>query len=406
MKKSFILALLLMSLAVQAQTVELKSVKQPFYRVIEWKGMGTITLSRDPSFTQQQVDMEMVGLGGKPIWHQVLNPMVKEPHYISEDGGKYAYFLEHLEPQNGKIFVHQLSAAGNIKTKNLDFLAAVKLLGKFPINELEVVDIVTTNKALVWLFKYTDKSSEKFYTIAVSVTHHNFNMFAHIVSENATGKSKEERQIAWYLAGEDGDNLVYAARVHAGKEAGWKIKKFSPKGLQIEELVLDQRGTNFLSHNRIGFSRRGSALLKRIEPSEKGTLIFAEGSYYVGGVESDGSTTVLHSYKWEGKEWKSFRKSSVSGYNPKKELEVGYFKMSEGMGWFVRNGAGIGHFHPFVSESTIVSGPIEQDTYNPSRLLTADFPTKFVEDLGSSWLVFDPKQLPAKNTITVEFIQK
>lgn len=406
MKKSFILLLLICTNYVFAQPFQVESPKQPFYRIIEWKGRGSILLSRDPSFTQKQVDMQLIGPDGKTTWQQVLNPMVEEPYFISEDGGKYAYFLESLEPKNGHLFIHQLSAAGNIKTSNLNFLAAVKRLGDFPVNDLEAVDIVTTEKALVWLFRYTDKSKDKIFTIAVSMTHHNFTLFAYVVSENATAKSKVENQIAWYIAGEKGENIIFAARVHAGKESGWRIQEFSPKGVLINQEVLDQNGTDFIAHDRVGFGRRGSALLKRVEPSEKGTLLYAEGHFYVGGIVNAEDKYYLQTYIWEDKKWKLLNKNSIEVYNPKKGLEVGYFRMSEGMGWFVRNTKGFGYLHPYASGDVVACGPIEQDTYNPSRLLTAEFPTKFVELLETKWLVFDLGQLPAKGTVTFEFIQK
>lgn len=409
MKKSLLALFLICTNYLVAQTFEVTPPKQPFYRIIEWKGEGSILLSRDPSFTQQQVNMQLLNFDGTTKWSQTMNPMVKEPHFISEDGGKYAYFLENLEPVNGKLFLHQLSAAGNIKTENLNFLAAVKRLGNYPVDELETVDIITTEKALVWLFRYTDKGSDKISTIAVSMTHHNFTLFAYLVSENVSAKSKIENQIAWYICGEKQDNIVFAARIHAGKEAGWKIKEFTPKGQEVATEVLDQRGTNFIAHDRIGFGRRGSALLKRVEPSEKGTLIYADGKYFVGGVEVENGKAQLKTYTWENKTWTQVNSTPIADYNAKKELSVGYFRMAEGMGWFVRNTQGTGHFHAYKAGSAWVAGTIQQDTYNPSRLLTPDFQTKFVEQKGTKWLVFEPSQLPTKDVkqaVKFEIIQK
>ncbi|MNX99253.1 hypothetical protein D3C86_1316890 [compost metagenome] len=80
--------------------------------------------------------------------------------------------------------------------------------------------------------------------------------------------------------------------------------------------------------------------------------------------------------------------------------------MDEGTGWYVNSAKSEGHFHPFNSAAGIVSGSIDQATSNPSRLLTAEFPSKFVVELDTKWLVFDPKQLPAKGSITFEYRQK
>lgn len=404
MKKSLIILFALVSISIYAQNFEIPPLKQPYYDIIEWKGIGALALSRDLTLTQKQVDLTMVSGDGKSAWQQVYNPMAKETYFISEDGGKYAYFLENLELKDNKVFIHQLSAAGNIKVMNLNFLIPLKRLGSFSPSDLYLTDIITTEKALLWMFKHRDK--EKLTTIAVSMTHHNFNMYAFIVSENVISSSKIEDQISWYVAGEKGENILFAARLHAGKEAGWKVKEYNPKGVMVSDQVLEQRGTNFIAHARVGFGRRGSALLKRSEPNEKGTLVFANGAYYVGGIEMNGTTANLISYKMDGKEWIKTCTSACSAYNPKKELEVGCFRMEEGIGWYVNSGKSEGHFHGFNSSTGIVSGTIDQATSNPSRLLTEEFPSKFVVELNTKWLVFDTKQLPTKNSLTFEYKQK
>ncbi|WP_300666497.1 hypothetical protein [Fluviicola sp.] len=403
MKKSLSILFVLFSISISAQNFEIPALKQPFYDIIEWKGIGSIVLSRDLTLTQKQVDLTMVAGDSKSAWQQVYNPMAKETYFISEDGGKYAYFLENLELNDGKVFIHQLSAAGNIKVMNLNFLMQIKRLGFSPA-DLYLTDIITTEKALLWMFRHKDK--EKLTTVAVSMTHHNFNLYAFVVSENVVSSSKIEDQISWYVAGEKGENILFAARLHAGKEAGWKVKEYNPKGVMVSEQVLEQKGTNFIAHARVGFGRRGSALLKRSEPNEKGTLIYAKGSYYVGGIEMNGTTANLVSYRMEEKVWKKACESPCANFNAKKDLEVGCFGMSEGIGWYVNSAKPEGHFHSFTSGTGIVSGTINQATSNPSRLLTAEFPSKFVAELDTKWLIFDVKQLPAKGNITFEYREK
>jgi hypothetical protein len=404
MKKSLIILFALVSIATYAQNFEIPPLKQPYYDILEWKGIGALALSHDLTLTQKQVDLTMVSDEGKSTWQQVYNPMSKETYFISEDGGKYAYFLENLELKDNKVFIHQLSAAGNIKVMNLNFLPVLKRLGSFSPSDLYLTDIITTEKALLWMFKHRDK--EKLTTIAVSMTHHNFNMYAFVVSENVISSSKIEDQISWYIAGEKDENILFAARLHAGKEAGWRVKEYNPKGVMVSETVLEQIGTNFIAHTRVGFGRRGSALLKRSEPNEKGTLVFANGAYFVGGIEMNGTNANLVSYKMENKKWNKFCESACTIYNPKKDLEVGCFRMNEGIGWFVNSAKSEGHFHSFTSSTGIVSGSIDQATSNPSRLLTAEFPSKFVVELDTKWLVLDTKQFPTKSSLIFEYKQK
>ncbi len=387
-----------------AQQFEIPPADQDFYEILEWKGVGALLLSRDPQLNQRQIKISMVANESETSFEQVMNPMDENVYYFAEDGGKYAYFLEDLEVINSKVFLHQLSVAGGIKTFNVAFTPALKKIGSMQVDDLKLIDIVTTEKALVWLFTYEDKTTKKLLTIAICMTHNNFNTYAAIVSENVLGSSKIEDQISWYIAGENGENIVFAARTHAGKEAGWKVKELSPKGLILNEQALQNQGLKFIAHNRVGFGRRGSALLKRIQPSENGTLLVYNNMYYVGGIEVSGTTGTFSSYRWEEKKWVPVATSQVKNFNTKKELQVGYMQLKEGMGWVVKTTEFQGHFHPFSGGSTIVSDAITQTTSNPSKLLRSDFTGKFCSKLKENLLVFDPKQLPGKKALKFDYV--
>lgn len=389
-----------------AQSFEIPAETFPFFEVLEWKGQGAILLNRDPSLNQKQVYLTLVGPDGKSVWNENFSPNVKEYYFISEDGGKYAYFLEHLDLKSSKISFHQLTNTGNVKTNTVSFATALKKIGDFPSDELTVLDIVTSDKALIYLFSHTDKSSKKKSTIAVTMTHNNFLVYATLVAQNVTSTNKVEDQVSWYMAGESGESIVYAARTHAGKDAGWLVKQFSPKGDLQKEFTIKANTLNFAEHARVGFGTRGSALLKRVEPLEKGTLVVNNGTFYVGGVEVSGTSASLVTYVWKENNWSKQASSSVNAYNVKKGLEVGYYPMKEGIGWFVKSTGTEGHFHSYTEDKGIVSGSISQQTANPSRLLTAEFNGKFVAVLATKWLVFDQKQLPSKGAVSFEYAEK
>lgn len=389
-----------------AQSFEIPAETFPFFEVLEWKGQGAILLNRDPSLNQKQVYLTLVGQDGKSVWNENFSPNVKEYYFISEDGGKYAYFLEHLDLKSSKISFHQLTNTGNVKTNTVSFATALKKIGDFPSDELTVLDIVTSDKALIYLFSHTDKSSKKKSTIAVTMTHNNFLVYATLVAQNVTSTNKVEDQVSWYMAGESGESIVYAARTHAGKDAGWLVKQFSPKGDLQKEFTIKANTLNFAEHARVGFGTRGSALLKRVEPLEKGTLVVNNGTFYVGGVEVSGTSANLVTYVWKENNWSKQASSSVNAYNVKKGLEVGYYPMKEGIGWFVKSTGTEGHFHSYTEDKGIVSGSISQQTANPSRLLTAEFNGKFVAVLATKWLVFDQKQLPSKGAVSFEYAEK
>ncbi len=405
MKKSFLLVLLAFQAVCFGQSFTIDAEAQPYYDIIEWKGLGAVLMSREPTLSQRQIKLTAVGKDSKPIWQQVFNPIDPEVEYIAEEGGKYVYFMEGLEPKNGKVLFHQVSIAGNVKTSNVNLLAAIKKLGNYEVDQLNLLDIVCTDKALVYLFRYENKGEKKLSTIAVSMTHHNFLCYASIVAENVTGSSKVEDQVSWYVAGENAQNIVYAARTMAGKDAGWRVKEFNPKGDFINEFTIPSTGLKFTAHSRIGFGRRASALLQKVEPKEEGTLIFASGSYFVAGVQVEGTSANLVSYKWENKQWNTLTSSKIGSFNAKKSFEMGYFQQNEGLSFFVKHVAQEAHFHNFNGTS-LVAGNVNQTIANPSRLITDQFSNQFIVNFADKWLLFDKKQLPAKAPMKFEYSVK
>lgn len=406
MRSVFVALFSLMTGFLSAQKFDVPAEDFPFYEVLEWKGQGAILLNRDPSYNMKQVHMTLIAGEGKSTWNQDFNPSGKEYFYISEDGGRYVYFLEHLELKNGSIAFHQLNIAGNVKKNIVSFSSALKKIGDFAPGDLTLLDIVTSEKALIYTFSHTNNSTKKKSTIAVTMTHNNFLVYATLVAENVTSSSKVEDLVSWYMAGEKGENIVYAARTHAAKNAGWLIKEFTPKGELKAEYNLQASGMNFADHQRVGFGTRGSALLNRVEPNEKGTLLVNNGEFYIGGIEVSGTTANLVTYTWKDNKWNKIASSPVKGYNAKKSFQVGYFPMKEGIGWYVKNATAEGHFHSFTSETGIVSGLVNQQINNPSRLLTAEYPGKFVAALPDRWIVFDPSVMPVKAPVSFEYVNK
>jgi len=388
-----------------AQTFEIPAEDFPFYQAVEWKGLGAILINRDPSFNLRQVHLTTVAENPTSAWQQAFNPLGKEFYFIAEDGGKYAYFLNNFEFKDSKITFHQLTINGNVKSQSVSVLTILKRLGNFSLDDLVLTDIVTTEKALVYMLTNTDKATNKKTTIALTMTHHNLVPYAAIIAENISASSKIEDQVSWYVAGEKGESIIYAARTRAGKNAGWLVKQFTSKGEYESETTVQSAGLTFADHSRVGFGTRGSAFLKVVEPKEQGTLVYANGGYYVAGIELAGTTASLTSYVQNNNKWVKLVSTPVKNYTAKKTADVGFFPMKEGIGWFVGSGQGEGHFHPF-SGAGIVSGMVTQQINNPSRLLTAEFTGKFVAALPGKWLVFDQSQLPAAGAVTFEYVNK
>lgn len=394
---------------VYAQQFEIPAEGYPFSQIVEWKGIGAILLNRDPNYNLRQMHLTLVANSTKSVWNESFNTIVPDLWFVSEDGGKYAYFFENFNVKDGKVSFHQLSIAGNLKFPSVAIAPALKRIGNFKPEDLVLNDVVTTERALVYLFSHTDNSAKKKTTIAISFTHHNQVPYAIIVAENVTSSSKVEDQVSWYLAGEKGESLIFAARVHAGGKAGWQIKQYSPKGELENEMTLSATGTNLAGHNRTGFGTRGSAVIDPPHVVENGTLVYHKDRFYLGGIEASATGAQVVSYYWEEKTWKRLNSTPVSKdvWNVKKTMDVGFFPLNEGIGWYVGlNGKGEGHFHSDNAGKAHVAGAVSQYFTDPSMLLTTGYNGKFVASLPDKLLLFDLKQLGKQGPVTFELTNK
>ena len=76
MKKSLSILVALVSIATHAQSFEIPALKQPYYDILEWKGIGALALSHDLTLTQKQVDLTIVSGEGKSTWQQVYLSLI------------------------------------------------------------------------------------------------------------------------------------------------------------------------------------------------------------------------------------------------------------------------------------------------------------------------------------------
>lgn len=406
MKRLFLLLFSVQCWVLNAQEFQIASEKFDYYDAIEWKGYGIILFNRDPSLKMNQVHMTMVTEQPKALWQQSFNPLTDNYYYVTNDGGRYAYFLNDLELKDGKISFNQLNVSGNIRTQAVSVTSLIKKLGNFQLSDLTVTDIVLTEKALVYLLIHNDKSTDTRTTIAVTMTHHNLSPYATIIATNKIGNSKPEDQISWYVAGEEGESILYAARIHEGKSSGWAVKKYSPKGDLERDYEIKFAGLKFVAHNRSGFGPKGNTMLQEIQPREAGSLTYHKGKFYAGGIEMNGTQATMASYVMNEGAWQKIGSTNLGTYNAKKTSDVGFFQLTEGLAWYAGDEkTGEAHFHSYDGKQQIVSKNIPVRLNNPGRLITAEQPGKVVTTLPAGLVSMDPKQLPAA-AVKFELLKK
>ena len=174
MKKLTLLLFGFLSLNAAAQEFEIEAQTNPYYDIIEWKGQGAILLSRDPNKTTRRIGLTLVGNQNSSIWDESFTPRDEEFYYISSENARYVYFLDNLELEEANISFTQLNEAGNTKTTKVSMKSPLKSVGIVDYTAAEVINIVVTDKALLYTCRYEDKKEKQVNLSAVF--HHLPNM--------------------------------------------------------------------------------------------------------------------------------------------------------------------------------------------------------------------------------------
>lgn len=408
MKLTILIFLLLLSLGVKSQTFELEGQKHPYNDIIEWKGMGALLMSKDPKNVSKQITLTLVGNQETSIWDQKFTPKGEEFYYISSENARYVYFLDNLNLlPGGKISLTQLNSAGNIKGKSVTVGPAVKKVGVSDYNDLELINVVVTDKALVHHFRYYDKKNKTTKDIATFITHHNLLIYAVELGSVSDAARKDENIGQWDYIGFTEDNIYFAARDVQAKKSGWMIKEYSSKG---------KEGTNFfvnapaelLAVENIGFGTTGKYYLEGEATVDKGLLAYINGAFYLVGGQQKGNGAELTLYQLKENEWEVLNAMQLSYFIPKKALKLGVYPLNEGIGYHLDhngyNKASVITFSPNMEAAH--NSFTDRTIYNPSSVFNRKEKEEFSVTLQNIVLTFDTNQLGKEGVVTFELRTK
>lgn len=404
MKKSIIFLTFLVSVTAIGQTFEMAGQKYPYNDIIEWKGMGALLMSSDPSGKMKQVTLTLVGNQETSIWDQKFIPKGDEYYYVSSENARYVYFLDNLELlPGGKISVNQLNSAGNVKVKTVSVVAATKKIGVSDYNDLELINVVVTDKALVHHFRYYDKKAKSTVEIATFITHHNFLCYAVELGVITDASKKDENVGQWDFIGFTGDQIFFAARDVLNKKSGWTIKEYSSKGKPGTNYFVDAPA-ELLAVENIGFGTTGKYYLEDKTTIDKGLLSYINGTFYLVGGQKKGNGAELTLYKLEEGEWKELNTMQLSYFIEKKPLKLGIYPLNEGVGYHLdHNGYNKASVITFSSSEKAAHNTFTDRTiYNPSSVFSRKEKEEFSVTLGEIVLTFNTDQLKKAGPVTFE----
>lgn len=407
MNKVLVIVMSLMAFSGFSQKFSIPMVNYPFTDVIEWKGMGMILMSKDPNMAKPQINLTLVGEAEESIWDQKIRPRNKEFYYLASENARYVYFLDNLDLDGGKVYFNQLNSAGNVKTTSTSVSSAIKKLGNYDYNKLELINVVVTDKALVHHFRYADKKEKCVREFATFMTHHNMLCYAVELGAIPNADLKDENIGQWNYIGFTGDEIHFAARGYSAKKTGWNTRSFTSKGKEKTGSFL-KAPSDLLSIENIGFGTTGSYYLEEKHVVERGLLAQINGKFYMMGAErsDNGAALILHVYE-EG-EWKELNKMNLNYFIENKDLKLGIYPLNEGVGYHLDhngyNKVSIVYYEPGQTSSH--NDFSERAIVNPSSVLYPKKKEEFTVNLPNTVLVFNTDQLGKEGEVEFESKKK
>ncbi len=410
MRSSLLTLLLLISANFgNCQSFEIPKEVYPFYDVIEWKGFGAILMNRDPAGLKRKINMTLVSTLQTSTWNQSFSAQGKDVYYISSENARYVYFIDNLELIDGKYFFSQLSSAGSVKSSFSTLSTVFKKLGDFDFNEMKLMDVVTTDKALVHIFRYHNAKERKYTEIAVFMTHHNLINYVTIIGDTPEDALKDDYFGHWKYVGFNGEQIYFANREKQTKQKGWAIKEFNSKAELKQSTFLPDAELPFESVENKGFGTIGKNFLSTKNDIESSVLSSINGKFYITGIVTQNGKRELKSFKWGEGKWEPFSSYAIEITGKAKgQVKLGVYPLNEGLGVKWEQGTnGSIVFMPFEkSKQTVVTPISDKVTFNPSRMIIADHPSELAVDLPDRRLYFNYKQLNNTGSVKFEFIKK
>jgi hypothetical protein len=403
MKHTIILFFLFLGFTSAGQELTATETDHPFFDALEWKNNGLLLLSRDPSGNQRKITITFMADKEFPVWQESFNPTGKEYHYISGENARYVYFLDQLELKEGKLFFHQVSSAGNIKSSSALIGQAIKKIDNIIFADLVPIDVFTTDKALVFTYRLHDKKERKYTDYMVTMTHHNMVLYAAKIGSITEEQLKDPKYSYWTYSGFSDDKIYFSTRDFQEKKSGWSVQTISSKAAFIENRFIEDPRESFESNNWGAWGMNGSFYLNRSE-TQTGKLYVLNEKIFCFGVTSAASSKYLTLFELENATWIKRSTTSLSVEVSKKPTTIRYMLLNEGL--VASQGSG-GNFISLKGNTSNSSFLVNSfSSSNPSYGLIKEPKATFAVSLPAGNLFLDPAQLNKKGSIKLVYNKK
>ena len=403
MKHCFIFFFIFLGFTTFGQELTASETDHPFFDALEWKNNGLLLLSRDPSGNQRKITITFMVDKAFPVWQESFNPSGKEYHFISGENARYVYFLDQLQLKEGKIFYHQISSAGNIKSSSAQIGQAIKKIDNIIFADLVPIDVFTTDKALVFTYRLHDKKEKQYTDYMVTMTHHNMVLYAAKIGSIAEEQLKDPKYSYWSYAGFNEDKIYFSARDVQDKKSGWAVQTLSSKATFVESRFIEQPKESFETINWGAWGMNGAYYMDKSE-AQAGRLFLQNNKIYCYGLTSNGSNKSISLFELENATWLKRSTSNIILETGKKLPALSSMLLNEGL---ILASGSKGTFVSLQGEAKNNAFSINQfSPFNPSYGLIKEAKSTFAVSLSGGNLFLDPTQLNNKGSIKLVYNKK
>jgi hypothetical protein len=396
-----------------SQSFDIPAAEYPVSSIVELKGFGALMLGKDPTGVSNKVNLALVSKLKTTVWNQSITPKGKEFFFISGDNTQYSYLMDNIELIEGKYFFNQVNASGTIKTSSsilTHILTKIfKDISEFDFNEMKIVDIISTENALVHVFRYHNKKEKKYTELAFFMTHGNLITYASFLGDTKEGLLTNGFSDHWKFIGSTNDNIYFATRGIQTQKKGWAVKSFTSRGAVSSSTFIFDSPETFEPIENIPFGATGRYYLKHKPLVESNVLTQINGKFYLTGIVLKNGLRELKSYELINEKWELLSSFSlVAAAKGKNNTQIGILPITEGLGVkVVQTVASTVVFMPFdKSKNIILSLFNEKMNFNPTRMILSEKKQEFGLNLQDRKLFFAYNQLNKPGIVKFEYILK
>lgn len=380
-----------------SQEIEVPKEKYPFSNIYEWRGKGAILINKDPNEISKEVNLTLVDETGDTKWNESFSPKSDNYYLVMSEESKYIYYLDYLGIENNKLYFHQISQAGTVKTNSINILSLFKDMGVMTPDDVEFIDVTNTTRALVYQFRKENKKEKTYEQIFVYMTHHN--MRPYVCKGSPILKEDIENDKASFLtfAGSTEEAVYWAQRNRNNTNSGFKILEYTPKAeLTADRFYHFPKDENIYSSQTMMYSLSGAYYTERDNDFSAAQAVVKNGKVYLNAFVKVGEEYAFKIYQYndelEAVEILAEDKSPVG----KKDIgKMGILLTKEGYCVQTEFGKNLLFKVEDKTVTKIESASIDPEKviFNPSLLFINTSESQFVHLINGETYTFDVNQL-------------